>query len=72
MNAAAAERRTDNNAPAVGGGGAGGTVVMSDSSAKSPRVEFYSSAFMVLSSRSHRIRSEPILRPGLTCVDTNR
>lgn len=69
MNAAAAERRTDNNAPAVGGGGAGGTVVMSDSSAKSPRVEFYSWFYTLAPVRSDL---EPILRPELTCVDTNR
>lgn len=70
MNAAAAERRTDNNAPAVGeGGGAGGTVVMSDSSAKSPRVEFYSWFYTLAPVRSDL---ETILRPELTCVDTNR
>lgn len=51
------------------GGGAGGTVVMSDSSAKSPRVEFYSWFYTLAPVRSDL---EPILRPELTCVDSNR
>lgn len=51
------------------GGGAGGTVLMSDSSAKSPRVEFYSWFYTLAPIRSDL---EPILWPKLTCVCTNR